>query len=90
MSATEGYFIVRTVSLLELLADSPRTTSEIAELLLIHPRTARRMLARLVEEGYVERPPRPTFGYSLSPRFATLAARALLQRSTIELTSDRS
>jgi DNA-binding IclR family transcriptional regulator len=85
VSATEGYFVVRTVGALELLADAPRTTSEIADSLAIHPRTARRMLARLVDEGYVDPPPRPTFGYTLAPRFARLAARALLQQSTREL-----
>jgi DNA-binding IclR family transcriptional regulator len=80
VSATEGYFVTRTVGALELLADAPRSTREIAESLAIHPRTARRMLARLVDEGYVNPPPAPRTGYSLAPRFSTLAARALLQQ----------
>ena len=80
MSATEGYFVTRTVRTLELLAVAPRSASEVAELLAIHPRTARRMLARLLDEGYVVRPAGHRIPYSLSPRFSVLAARALLQQ----------
>ena len=80
MSATEGYFVTRTVRTLELLAIAPRSASEVAELLAIHPRTARRMLARLLDEGYVARPTGHRIPYSLAPRFSALAARALLQQ----------
>ena len=51
MSAIEAYFVTRTVRALELLAEAPRSTTQLADALLIHPRTARRMLARLVDTG---------------------------------------
>jgi DNA-binding IclR family transcriptional regulator len=56
VSATEGYFVTRTVQTLELLASAPRSASQVAEVLAIHERTARRMLSRLLDEGYVVRP----------------------------------
>ena len=80
MSAAEGYFVTRTVRALELLAaTSPRSPSEHAELVAIHERTARRMLARLVDAGYVVRSRGPRAVYALTPRFCELAARALRQ-----------
>jgi DNA-binding IclR family transcriptional regulator len=77
MSASEAYFVMRTVAALELLADAPRSTSEIADALLIHPRTARRMLARLVDTGYVRCQPGRRPLYSVTERFEALANGAL-------------
>jgi IclR family acetate operon transcriptional repressor len=46
--------VARTLRTLELLAGSPQTQADIARQLAIHRRTARRLLARLVAEGYAE------------------------------------
>jgi DNA-binding IclR family transcriptional regulator len=79
-SAREGYHVSRTLGALDLLADAPRTVTQVAEALAVHSRTARRLLNRLVYDGYARCIPgrRPT--YELTPRFAALAARALDQR----------
>lgn len=44
----------RTLRALELLADRPQTQADLARELAVHRRTARRLLARLVDEGYAE------------------------------------
>ncbi len=44
----------RTLRALELLSDGPQTQADVARELEIHRRTARRLLARLVDEGYAE------------------------------------
>jgi len=47
----------RTVRTLELLAAGPQTQADLARELAVHRRTARRLLARLVDEGYAEPAP---------------------------------
>jgi DNA-binding IclR family transcriptional regulator len=44
----------RTLRTLELLAEGPQTQADLARELIVHRRTARRLLARLVHEGYAE------------------------------------
>jgi DNA-binding IclR family transcriptional regulator len=44
----------RTLRALELVATGPQTQADLARELAVHRRTARRLLARLVEEGYAE------------------------------------
>lgn len=44
----------RTLRALELLAERPQTQADLARELAVHRRTARRLLARLVDEGYAE------------------------------------
>lgn len=83
MSATEGYFVTRTLGALELLADAPRSSTQIAAALGIHVRTARRMLGRLADEGYVHRSSGPWPVYALTPRFSGLAGRAIRQHATV-------
>jgi DNA-binding IclR family transcriptional regulator len=76
MSLRESYYVPRVMQTLEYLSHGPRRPGEIAEHLKVNDRTARRMLLRLADEGYISRPEieRP---YSLTPRFSALAARAL-------------
>lgn len=47
----------RTLRALELLADGPQTQADLARELVVHRRTARRLLGRLVDEGYAEAAP---------------------------------
>jgi DNA-binding IclR family transcriptional regulator len=76
MSLHETYYVPRIMRTLELLARGPLWPGELAEHLAVHQRTARRILARLADEGYVARP-KVMSPYSLTPRFADLAARVL-------------
>lgn len=80
-AATEGYNIARTLATLEVLAGGPCSTPQVADALSIHVRTARRMLSRLVYDGYAEFSGQPRPKYSLSPRFAALARRALQEQA---------
>lgn len=51
-SSSEAQHVARTLRALELLAGAPRTPVELAALLDVVPRTARRLIERLVAEGY--------------------------------------
>jgi DNA-binding IclR family transcriptional regulator len=73
LSPTEAYFITRTVRALEVLASGPHSAPQLAAALQIHPRTARRMLYRLADEGYVTRIDKPRPHFALTPRLATVA-----------------
>jgi DNA-binding IclR family transcriptional regulator len=80
-NALEAYHVSRTLGALELLADGPRSTTEVADALNIHVRTARRTLARLSHDGYAARSDGPRPVYSLTPQFTALANRALRQQA---------
>lgn len=68
--------MARTVRTLELLAFRPVSASELAAYLRVHPRTARRLLRRLHDEGYVTRG-EGARRYKLSPRLVAVAAQAV-------------
>jgi DNA-binding IclR family transcriptional regulator len=78
VSLKEIYYVPRIMRTLELLARGPRWPGEVAEHLAVHQRTARRILSRLADEGYVSRP-KVMSPYSLTPRFSALATQALEQ-----------
>ena len=77
MSPTEAYFVTRTMRALELLASGPLSAPQLAEAMQIHPRTARRMLYRLADEGYVRCLDEPRRRYVLTMRLVSLAAQCL-------------
>jgi DNA-binding IclR family transcriptional regulator len=85
MSERGPYYVARTIETLELLATGPRSVAQIAELLVIHPRTARRTLHGLVEAGYVNRALGVRGRFGLAPRFVELAARVTKERNAIEM-----
>jgi DNA-binding IclR family transcriptional regulator len=74
MSATEAFFASRSMQALEVLAFGPSTATQIAAELMVHPRTARRLLNRMVHDGWLIRRdgPRPTYTPTL--RIVALAA----------------
>ena len=74
MSATEALFVTRTMQALEVLAFRPSSAAQLADALQIHPRTARRLLARLVEEGWVSRSDGRRQDYAPTMRLVALAA----------------
>src|SRR5436190_10471 len=53
--AQAGYGVMRTLQTLELLAQGPLTAVDLADTLMIHVRTARRILQRLVIEGFAQK-----------------------------------
>lgn len=55
MPAPEAWPVARTMRTLELLAFQPLSAPQVAEALGVHPRTARRLLNRLRDDGYLTR-----------------------------------
>jgi DNA-binding IclR family transcriptional regulator len=51
----EAWYVARTMRALEALAFQPLSAPQVAAALQVNPRTARRMLNRLLEEGYLTR-----------------------------------
>jgi DNA-binding IclR family transcriptional regulator len=92
VSATEAFFASRSMQALEVLAFGPSTATQVADELQVHPRTARRLLNRMVHDGWLIRRdgPRPT--YTPTMRIVALAAqlaqRAPLVRLAHELAAD--
>lgn len=51
----EAWYVTRTMRALEALAFRPLSASQVAAVLQVHPRTARRLLTRLIDEEYLTR-----------------------------------
>jgi len=69
----EAFFVARTMQVLELLTFQPLSAPQVAATLQIHPRTARRVLVRLHEEGYLTRTDDTRRRYAPSMRIVALA-----------------
>ena len=69
----EAFYVARTMQVLELLAFQPLSAPQVAATLQIHPRTARRVLVRLHEEGYLIRSSDTRRRYAPSMRIVSLA-----------------
>ena len=82
MRLPESLFAARTMQALELLALHPMSAPQVAEALQVHPRTARRLLARLTEEGWLARSEDARRVYTPSMRVVALAGH-VLQRSQV-------
>jgi DNA-binding IclR family transcriptional regulator len=82
MSATEAFFARRSMQALEILAFGPATVTQVADELQVHTRTARRLLNRMVHDGWLTRHDgaRPTYTPTL--RIIALAAQ-LTQRTPL-------
>jgi DNA-binding IclR family transcriptional regulator len=92
MSATEAFFASRSMQALEVLAFGPATATQVANELQVHQRTARRLLNRMVIDGWLTRRdgPRPTYTPTLRivALAAQLAQRTPLVRHAIELAAE--
>jgi DNA-binding IclR family transcriptional regulator len=92
VSATEAFFASRSMQALEVLAFGPATATQVANELQVHQRTARRLLNRMVTDGWLTRRdgPRPTYTPTLRivALAAQLAQRAPLVRHAIELAAE--
>ena len=73
----ESLFAARTMQALELLALEPRSAPQVAEALQVHPRTARRLLTRLADEGWLARGAGPRRAYAPTLRVVALAGPVL-------------
>jgi DNA-binding IclR family transcriptional regulator len=83
MSAPEAWHVTRTMRTLEMLALRPRSAVDVANALGVHPRTARRLLNRLLVEGYATRtgPHRRQYGMTL--KLVAVAGHALEQADLV-------
>jgi DNA-binding IclR family transcriptional regulator len=73
MTAPESWFATRTMGAIELVAFGPRSAPEVADGLQVHPRTARRLLNRLVADGYLTRSEGERRIYAPTMRLVALA-----------------
>ncbi|MEN3283518.1 MAG: IclR family transcriptional regulator, regulon repressor [Solirubrobacteraceae bacterium] len=69
----EALYVARAMQVLELLAFQPLSAPQVAATLQIHPRTARRVLVRLHEEGYLTRSDDTRRRYTPTMRVVALA-----------------
>lgn len=77
MPPPESWFVTRTMRALEVLAFEPMSAPRLAETLGVHPRTARRLAVRLLEEGYLKRSDDAKRLYSPSMRLVALAGQVV-------------
>jgi DNA-binding IclR family transcriptional regulator len=77
MAAVDSFFVIRTMQALEVLAFQPSSAPQVAEVLRVDARTARRLLNRLADEGWLVRTEGRVRTYSLSLRLVALAAHFL-------------
>ena len=74
MSA-DAFAVGRTLQAIELLSFQPASAPQLAGALRIHPRTARRLLNRLVADGWLTRTSGRTRTYAPTMRIVALAAK---------------
>lgn len=74
MASPESFFVTRTMQTLEVLAFKPSSAPQIADVLRVDARTARRLLNRLADDGWLTRTEGRARTYSLSLRVVALAA----------------
>ena len=74
MSGSPAQFAVRTRGALKVLAFRPMTAPKLAEVLGVHPRTARRLLSQLYRDGWSSYSTDAPHSYVPTLRFVALAA----------------
>jgi DNA-binding IclR family transcriptional regulator len=74
VSAAEAFFVSRTMQAIEVLAFQPCSAPQVAGALQVHPRTARRLLNKLVAEGWLTRSDERRRMYAPTMRIVALAA----------------
>jgi len=85
-----NYTAERVLRALEVIALRPSTAPAVADVIGVHPRTARRILRTLAKERYVEQRPRcgrRTHAYEPTVRLLAMAAQLA---SRLELVQDAS
>jgi DNA-binding IclR family transcriptional regulator len=74
MPAAEAFFVTRTMEAMELLAFQPASAPQVAGALRVHPGTARRLLNRLVADGWLIRSGGRRRTYTPTMRVVAMAA----------------
>jgi DNA-binding IclR family transcriptional regulator len=74
MATLDSFFVTRTLQAIEILAFQPSSAPQIADALSVDARTARRMLNRLADDGWVVRIDGRVRTYTLSLRVVALAS----------------
>lgn len=74
MAAAEAFFVTRTMEAMELLAFQPASAPQVAGVLRVHPGTARRLLNRLVADGWLIRSGGRRRTYTPTMRVVAMAA----------------
>jgi DNA-binding IclR family transcriptional regulator len=74
MAPVDSFFVTRTLQALEVLAFQPSSAPQVAEALRVDARTARRLLNRLADDGWVVRIEGRVRTYTLSLRLVALAS----------------
>ena len=91
MAAVDSFFVTRTLQAIEVLAFQPSSAPEVADALKVDARTARRLLNRLADDGWVVRIDGRVRRYTLSLRLVALATqfveRAPLTRAAASVVS---
>ena len=72
--SVDAFAVGRTLQAIELLSFQPASAPQLAGALRIHPRTARRLLNRLVADGWLTRSPGRQRTYAPTMRIVALAA----------------
>jgi DNA-binding IclR family transcriptional regulator len=73
----ESLFAARTMQALELVALHPMSAPQVADALQVHPRTARRLLTRLADDGWLTRSEDARRVYAPTMRVVSLAGHVL-------------
>jgi DNA-binding IclR family transcriptional regulator len=74
MAPVDSFFVTRTLQAIEVLAFQPASAPQVAEALRVDARTARRLLNRLADDGWVVRIDGRVRMYTLSLRLVALAS----------------
>lgn len=74
IAGADAYVVARTMAAMEALVFRSATASEVASALQVHPRTARRLLNRLVDDGWLTRSDGQRRLYAPTLRVVALAA----------------
>jgi DNA-binding IclR family transcriptional regulator len=74
MPAVDSFFVTRTLQAIEVLAFQPASAPQVAEALQVDARTARRLLNRLADDGWVIRSEGRVRTYTLSLRLVAVAS----------------
>jgi DNA-binding IclR family transcriptional regulator len=84
VSAAEAFFVTRTMQAMEVLTFQPCSAPQVAGALRVHPRTARRLLNKLVAEGWLTRSEGRRRIYAPTMRLVALGAQ-LAERDPLAL-----
>jgi DNA-binding IclR family transcriptional regulator len=84
----ESLFVARTMQALELLALHPLSAPQVADALSVHPRTARRLLSRLAEDGWLTCSDDTRRVYAPTLRVVALAGHVLDRSELAEASRD--